>query len=124
MPNPRAHSATRPRLPALIGVAAMLFQAILFGWHHHDLAFAGRLAHAVASAPHGSSSPPDIDADGCEICQALHHQTAATPEELFAAAPPPLTDSAQPHDAKFTVGALALAFRSRAPPSADAAITD
>ncbi|HEY1796951.1 MAG TPA: hypothetical protein VGG57_12620 [Stellaceae bacterium] len=105
------------RLTALIGVAAILFQAVLFGWHYHDLAFAGRLAHTVASMPHGvTPTPPGADADGCEICQTLHHQGAATPEALFAPAPPPLAASPEPHDADFTAGALALAFRARAPP--------
>jgi hypothetical protein len=114
---PRANFAIGRRLTALIGVAAILFQAILFGWHHHDLQFAARLAHAVASAPSGASpSPPDADADGCEICQTLHHQSAAPPEALFAPAPPPLAASPEPHDADFDTGTIALAFRARAPP--------
>lgn len=116
MPNPRARSAIRHRLPALAGVAAVLVQAILFGWHHHELAFAGRLAHAVVGVPHGTSSPPDVDADGCEICQTLHHQSTATPEALFAPASPPLAAGPAPHDADFIAGTLALAFRARGPP--------
>ena len=125
MPNPRAHSAITRRLSALIGVAAILFQAILFGWHHHDLVFDGRLPHAVASAPDGPpQSSPDVDADGCEICQTLHHQSAVSPEALFAPAPPPLAASPEPLDAGIIAGAAALAFRARAPPSVDAAITD
>jgi hypothetical protein len=116
MPAPSASDPRNRRLTALLGVAAILFQAALFGWHHHDLQFAGRLAHAVASAPSGAPSPPDVDADGCEICQSLHHQSASTPEALFAPAPPPLAASPAPHDAEFIAGALALAFRARAPP--------
>jgi hypothetical protein len=116
MPAPRVIDVRTRRLPALIGVAAILFQAILFGWHHHDLQFAGRLPHPVASAPSGAASPPDADADGCEICQTLHHQSAATPEALFAPAPPPLAASPEPHDADFIQAAVALAFRARAPP--------
>lgn len=117
MPAPHASDARNRRLTALIGVAAILFQAILFGWHHHDLAFSGRLTHAVASAPIGASpSPPDTDADGCEICQTLHHQSAATPEALFAPAPPPLAALPDPYGAEFIAAALAPAFRARAPP--------
>ncbi len=114
-PSPAIRSGQRR--VALLAVAAILFQAILFGWHHHDFQVAGRLAHAVASAPSGASpSPPDADGDGCEICQTLHHQSAATPESLFAPAPPPLAVSPEPHDAEFIARALALAFRARAPP--------
>jgi hypothetical protein len=114
---PRANSPIDRRLTALIGVAAILFQAILFGWHHHDLQFADRLTHAATIVANGAaSSPPDADADGCEICQTLHHQSAATPESLFAAAPPPLAVSPEPHDAEFIADAVALAFRARAPP--------
>jgi hypothetical protein len=102
---------------ARIGVFAILFQAILFGWHHHDLEFAGRLPHPVASAPSGASpSAPDADGDGCEICQTLHHQSTATPGSLFAPAPPPLAAPPESSAAAFVTGTLALAFRARAPP--------
>ena len=104
-------------LGAALGLFAVLFQAILFGWHHHDLEFAGRLARAVLSAASSAAtSSPAADNDGCEICQTLHHQSAATPESLFAPAPPPLAALPPPHDAAFTTGVLALAFRARAPP--------
>ena len=99
-----------------LGLFAVLFQAILFGWHHHDLVFAGRLTHAVVSIPEGNASPPDADSDGCEICQTLHHQSATTPESLFAPAPPPLAASPEPLDVEFIPAAVALAFRARAPP--------
>jgi hypothetical protein len=112
----RANSPNNRRPTALLAIAAILFQALLFGWHHHELLFAARLSHAVASAPDGAASPPGEDADGCEICQTLHHQSAATPEALFAPALPPLSAAPAPHEAEFTVGALALAFRARAPP--------
>lgn len=112
-----ANFAVGRRPTALIGIAAILFQAMLFGWHHHDFARTGRLPHPVASADHTGSAPPsDIDGDGCEICQTLHHQAAATPEALFAPVPPPLVPSPAPHDAAFAAGALARAFRARAPP--------
>jgi hypothetical protein len=102
---------------ALLGAAAILFQAILFGWHHHDLRFPDGCAHPVAFAAAGqNTSSPDADADGCEICQTLHHQSAATPESLFAPAPPPLAASPAPHDSDFAAAAAALAFRARAPP--------
>jgi hypothetical protein len=105
------------RAVARLGVFAILLQAILFGWHHHDLVFAGSLP---APAVHNAAAQPQAidDEDGCEICSVLHHLTAA-PVEFFAAPLPPplalLTDSGDP---AFVTKAAALAFRARAPPLA------
>jgi hypothetical protein len=66
----------RSKQAALLGVFAILFQAILFGWHHHDLAFAARGAPLTLSAPASTGLPAD-DADECEICIVLHHQATA-----------------------------------------------
>jgi hypothetical protein len=108
------------RLAARLALFAILFQAILFGWHHHDLHFDGRLPAPVIENSAASTQPAD-DADGCEICQVLHHLTAATVD--FTAAPPPLAvaPGIVPDDAAFVACPLALAFRARAPPSSDAA---
>jgi hypothetical protein len=105
---------------AWLGLFAVLFQAILFGWHHHDIDFAGRLPAPVVENPAASHLPCD-DADGCEICQTLHHQTAVGAD--FVA--PPLSLAAAedllPGEAALAARAPALAFRARAPPSSDAA---
>jgi hypothetical protein len=103
------------RMAARLGIFAVLFQAILFGWHHHDLTVAGRLPVPVVEKP---AVPPQSadDEDGCEICQVLHHLNAA-PVDMVAAQPPLAVvrgDGAT--DAVVVARALALAFRARAPP--------
>jgi hypothetical protein len=105
---------------ARLGLLAILFQAILFGWHHHDLTFPGRLSMPVvenlAAAPQAAD-----DEDGCEICQVLHHLTAAPIE--FTAIRPPCTVAArldQPR-AKSVRAKATTAFRARAPPLSAAA---
>jgi len=68
---------TARRRTALIGVAAILFQAFLFGWHHHALALPGG-SGPIASI-HSADQPlaPATAEDLCEICVVLHQQTAA-----------------------------------------------
>jgi hypothetical protein len=111
----RQHRSVR-RLAARLGLFAVLFQAILFGWHHHDLNFAGRLPTPVIENPAGAPQIADDDADGCEICQVLHHLTAA-PVDIIAA-PPPLAVAgiSLACDSEFVARAPALAFHARAPP--------
>jgi hypothetical protein len=106
------------RAAARLGLFAILFQAILFGWHHHDRVFAGsQKRHAVIQNSTAATHPAD-DEDGCEICQVLHHQTAAssngiaTPLPGLAAAPSVADDPVR------IVRTPALAFRARAPPLA------
>jgi hypothetical protein len=108
---------TRQRQIALLATLAILFQAILFGWHHHDLVGTGRLPVQVIEKPAATPLLAD-DADGCEICQVLHHLTGAPID--IAAAPPPLAITAVsvPGDVAFVSHTLALAFRARAPPLA------
>jgi hypothetical protein len=110
-PSPARGLATR------LGLFAVLFQAVLFGWHHHDLTFAGRLPIPIVTNPAGSPQPAD-DEDGCEICQVLHHLTASPVD--VAAAPPPLAVAAVSVAGVTAFGARprALAFRARAPPLA------
>ncbi|HWB48608.1 MAG TPA: hypothetical protein VG651_05825 [Stellaceae bacterium] len=105
---------------ARLGLVAVLFQAILFGWHHHDLTFAGRLP---APAVENHSAAPQIadDEDGCEICQVLHHQIAVTPDFPPAPTPSAIAAGLDAGDAPFIPRSPALAFRARAPPSLDAA---
>ena len=105
------------RLAARAGLFAVLFQAILFGWHHHDLVFAGRLTAPAVANP---TAPPQAadDEDCCEICQVLHHLTAAPVDA--AGAPPPLSvaATATPGETAFAVRTRALSFRAVAPPLA------
>jgi hypothetical protein len=104
-------------MAARLGLLAVLFQAILFGWHHHDLTLPGRLSMPVVE---NHSATPQIadDEDGCEICQVLHHLTAAPVD--VAAAPPPLAVARISVAGKTATVARtrALAFRARAPPLA------
>jgi hypothetical protein len=102
---------------ATLGLFAVLFQAILFGWHHHDLIVAGRLAVPVIEKP--AATPQVIDdEDRCEICQVLHHLTAATVD--FAGAPPllALATAAAAPDTAFAVRGPTASFHARAPPLA------
>jgi hypothetical protein len=104
-------------LTARLGLVAILFQAILFGWHHHDLSFAKPLPAAVVENPAAAPLVAD-DEDGCEICQVLHHQHAAS--AVFVAAPAPSATAAglAASDTALVARTLALAFRARAPPLA------
>jgi hypothetical protein len=108
-------------MTARLGVLAVLFQAILFGWHHHDLTFPGPLSMPVLE---NHSATPQIadDEDGCEICQVFHHLTAA-PVEFPAIEPPPAVISGSvDRDPAMVRGTAATAFQARAPPSSAAAI--
>ena len=108
-------------LAARLGLFAVLFQAILFGWHHHDLTFAGRLPATIVEKPAAAPQAVD-DEDGCEICQVLHHLTAA-PVNIDGALPPPAVGPVSiAGEAILLALTLALAFRARAPPTSDAAI--
>jgi hypothetical protein len=112
-------TASRSKRAALLGVFAILFQAILFGWHHHDLTFAARGAPQTLSAPtSGNTDTPATDADGCEICIILHHQAAAP--QAFMVPPTPATPAlalALP-DLVLAGEGCGWAFQARAPPRA------
>jgi hypothetical protein len=112
----RGRGAAR-RLAARLGLFAVLFQAVLFGWHHHELNFAGRLPAPIVENPAASPQVAD-DEDGCEICQVLHHLSAA-PIDLVAA-PPPLAVavSSLAGSNAFVARGFARAFHARAPPLA------
>jgi hypothetical protein len=106
-----------------VGLAlfAVLFQAILFGWHHQDLIIASHLPTPVIEKPAAAPQVVD-DEDGCEICQVLHHLTAA-PVNIDGALPPPAVGPVSiAGEAILLALTLALAFRARAPPTSDAAI--
>ena len=98
-----------------LGLFAVLFQAILFGWHHHDLVFAGRLIAPIVANP---TAPPQAvdDEDGCEICQVLHHLTGAPPDLVAALPSFTIATITIACDVAFCARAPTLAFYARAPP--------
>ena len=104
---------------ALVGVFAVLFQAILFGWHHHPEHFAAAGEWPALSAVERSAplSPATVE-DECELCAALHHLTAA-PVAFTHAALPSLPELPQAPVAQAPLaGAPSLPFHARAPPLA------
>jgi hypothetical protein len=105
---------------ARLGLFGMLFQAVLFGWHHHDLILAGRLTAPVIANP---TAPPQAvdDEDGCEICQVLQHLTAAPPEIAGALPRLEATTASAVADGAFAIRGAVADVRARAPPSPDAA---
>ena len=100
---------------ALVATFAILFQAILFGWHHHEPVLAGHLPTAVFESNDASAQVLD-DEDGCEICQVLHHLFAA-PIDVSAPSPPRAT-VADRHVSEPAPAARSsiLGFCARAPP--------
>ncbi|MBV9860135.1 MAG: hypothetical protein JO038_08550 [Alphaproteobacteria bacterium] len=104
---------------ALAGILAILWQAVLFGWHSHPLGFVLDRAPTLAAAgPSGADPGSGSAEDSCEICLALHHHGAA-PVEFFAPALPQpsaccrvLAESVPPGLPPFH------SFQSRAPPRA------
>lgn len=110
--------ASRSKWLALLGVFAVLFQAILFGWHHHDLALPSRGTQPVAFANSAVPLSPAAPEDDCDICRALHHLTGA-PGEFVALAAPPGSASALPlPDLILAERRSEHAFEARAPPRA------
>jgi len=107
------------RAIALLGVFAILLQAILCAWHHHahPPIWRGASAAVAAAAATGDQIPASADED-CQFCFALSHHSAA-PVEFFAT---PLPDQsplpAAPAMAVTHPVASYLLFRSRAPPRA------
>ena len=109
----------RRRAGALVGTFAILLQAVLFAWHHHEASFHARSAGAATTlvAPTAPVMPALTDHD-CEICFALSHH-GAVPVDVFVASPPvhaPLRRS--PLAAVDASPTPYILFRSRAPPMA------
>ena len=105
------------RRVAFIGILAVLFQALLFGWHHHPIPLAGRGSQPIVTAadPAVPRSPVDAE-DGCDICMALHHLSASPIE--FASLPPPATLGSTIDLPAIVIGARVAehGFHARAPP--------
>src|SRR5262249_39018910 len=104
------------QLAALTGAFAILVQAVMFAWHHHELPpFALRGAPAVAVAATGPEMPAAADRD-CPICFAIAHNGAA-PAALFALSPlRGRTLQPRPPATSENLCAPYFLFRSRAPP--------
>ena len=102
---------------ARLAVLAVLFQAMLFGWHHHSLPAMARSTHPTVSLHHDALPlSPAAAEDSCEICIALHHLSASPLD--FAVPPLPSIAAAAPRlpDQAFIDRAIGRAFHARAPP--------
>jgi hypothetical protein len=106
------------RRVAFLGIVAILFQALLFGWHHHPLVLASRGLQPVAHAAGDAPLPPVTADNDCEICQALHH-LSVSPVDFTALAPPasPASLACLP-DLALAGRGFSRAFQARAPPRA------
>lgn len=115
-PAPAGVTAARRRV-ALLGIVTVLFQAILFGWHHHPLPLAGRGAQpvAVVSNPAAPISPADAE-DGCDICMALHHFSASPVEFVFLPMPIVAASALRLPHLLLAARASERGFHARAPP--------
>lgn len=105
------------RSAAMLGVFAVLFQALVSAWHHHALTFSWQEPPAIAAPAPGGETPATAHRD-CQICFVLGHH-GAVPVDLFAAAsaePAPLRRSPAPEP--MAASAAYTLFRSRAPPEA------
>jgi hypothetical protein len=101
---------------ALVGVAAILFQALLFGWHHHDLRLAASGEFAVSVFNKLQQIPTPVAEDSCEICAVLHHQSSSPPIFAMLPAPPAMVSAIGLPARVFLDQADARGFRARAPP--------
>jgi hypothetical protein len=109
--------ASRRRI-ALIGIAAILFQAILFGWHHHELAMAANGGRIASLSNAAEPLAPAAAEDLCEICIALHHQSA-TPLAFIAPPGPSAGAVLVDRPNADPIGrADTRSFQARAPPRA------
>ncbi|MBV9826670.1 MAG: hypothetical protein JO001_13510 [Alphaproteobacteria bacterium] len=85
--GPALGHGRRSRIASL-GVFAVLFQALLFGWHHHPANFSSHGPLALAAPAADQPLAPITADDDCDICAALHHHSAA-PLAFFGLVPPP-----------------------------------
>jgi hypothetical protein len=104
------------RRVALIGVAAILFQAFLFGWHHHALALP-QSSGPIASL-HSATQPPEpaTAEELCEICTVLHQQSAAPLAFVTPSVPSTTAAAADLPVSVFYDHAGTRGFDARAPP--------
>jgi hypothetical protein len=112
-------ATTKPRRRvALIGVVAMLLQAVLFGWHHHGAAV--RAVSGPIASLHNTTQPlaPAAAEELCEICAALHQQSAAPLAFTMPPRPVATIVAIDRPDAAPIGWADARGFDARAPPLA------
>jgi hypothetical protein len=112
-------SQARRRAAALVGVVAILFQAVFSSWHHHahPLSLGGLSAGGFIVVANGEPVHQSAD-DDCPICFTLGHHTAV-PIDFFAVPsadhkPLPLLSGVAVTPSKPSY----LLFWSRAPPLA------
>ena len=103
------------RRVALLGVFTILFQALLFGWHHHPLSLSAHNAQPIIGLAKATPLSPATAEDGCEICAALHHLSAA-PSEFFAAILPGAATPVPPLPSLVLPAASHRLACARAPP--------
>jgi hypothetical protein len=104
------------RRVALIGVAAILFQAFLFGWHHHAVALP-QSSGPLASVYSATQPPEPATAEElCEICTVLHQQSAAPLAFITPPKPSAITAPADLPASVFYDQARTRGFDARAPP--------
>jgi hypothetical protein len=102
----------------LLGVFAILLQAVLFGWHHHPLPFSAPGQPLALSAPiSGSPASPVVDDDECQICLSLHHLSAAPVIAAALPLPPRLGALVPPGEAVYAGATPSAGFHARAPPA-------
>jgi hypothetical protein len=108
----------RQRKRALLGVFAILLQAILFGWHEHPLPVSA--GHQPVLRSQGGAAPlsPSLEDEHCQICIGLHHLSAAPGEFMEFAPPPRIRSQKNAAETDPVAGAARLAFHARAPPGA------
>jgi hypothetical protein len=108
---------TARRRVARLAVFAVLFQAMLVGWHHHPLPAMARTGHPILSLHHaGLPLSPAGAEDSCEICIALHHLSASPLDCAVPPLPPIGAAAAYLPDQAFPDRAIDRAFHARAPP--------
>jgi hypothetical protein len=115
----KSRSATPRRKAAFLGIFALLFQAALFGWHHHPFPLSSRGTPTVlAAGPSGGHPTPTLTDDDCQICSALSHHTASPVDFLTAPVPGPVQLHLPAVDTVWVPVRSYVLFRSRAPPRA------
>jgi hypothetical protein len=118
MPAERDRPTHERRLGVLLGVFALLLQALLFAWHTHPLRFSEPGQPFALSAPDPASPvSPGASDDDCQICLSLHHLSAA-PVIAPALPMPPQINAAVPAGEAVIAGSTPSAgFHARAPPA-------
>ena len=108
-------SAGFRRRVALLGIVAILLQAIVCGWHHHPLSWAAHGTQPVALADSTAPLSPATAEDGCRLCAALHH-LSTSPVEFTTLAPAAKASGLHLPAPTLAGRDFAHAFQARAPP--------